>query len=240
MQKVENFAEEIAAGERFEFGRNWAKFLATVDDVRIDEAMNSLRTLLSVACTRELKRRERATDESWCVMQGSVLDEAFLGALGQFDVVYSWGVLHHTGAMWRAIENARKLVRPGGRLCIAIYNDQGRQSAVWLSIKRTYNRLPRTMNWLVSLPVLAWLWTPTMVRDLLRGKPLQTWKSYAENRGMSPWHDLVDWVGGLPFEVAAPDAVFRFLDERGFRLIFLKTCGGGIGCNEYTFVREHA
>lgn len=277
MQKVENFAQEVAEGQRFEFGKNWASFLAKVDDARIEEAIRGVRTILrlddlagqrlldigcgsglsslsarrlgaqvvsfdfdpsSVACTRELKRRERAHEQDWRVVEGSVLDAAFLEGLGQFDIVYSWGVLHHTGAMWTAIENAQRLVKPGGRLCIAIYNDQGKWSRTWLRIKQLYNRLPRGFRWLVTVPVLVQRWLPSMVRDVVRGKPFQTWNTYADYRGMSPWHDLVDWVGGLPFEVATPEAIFGFLDERGFRLIFLKTCAGGIGCNEYTFVKS--
>jgi SAM-dependent methyltransferase len=277
MSRDENFAKQVAAGERFEFGRNWSRFLARMDETRVAESERAVRTILrvddlaglslldigcgsglssraarrlgarvvsfdfdpsSVACTHELRRRDGANEDEWRVLQGSVLDPGFLESLGEFDVVYSWGVLHHTGAMWNAIDNAQRRVKPGGRLCIAIYNDQGKWSRVWLRIKQLYNRLPRGLRWLVAIPVLIRRWGPTMVRDLMRGRPLHTWRTYAVNRGMSPWHDLVDWVGGLPFEVAAPDAIFDFLDARGFRLIYLKTCAGGIGCNEYTFVRE--
>lgn len=277
MKRDEDFAKEVADGQRFEFGKNWTNFLARIDDVRISEALDAVRKLLriddlagqsfldagsgsglsslaarrlgarvvsfdfdpsSVACTRELKRRGDYTDEEWRVLQGSVLDQTFLDSLGQFDVVYSWGVLHHTGAMWNAIDNAQARVKPGGRLCIAIYNDQGKWSKSWLWVKQLYNRLPHGLKWLVTIPSLIQQWSPTMLRDLVRGRPMQTWNSYARNRGMSPWHDLVDWVGGLPFEVAAPDVIFRFLDERGFRLINLKTCAGGLGCNEFTFIKE--
>jgi 2-polyprenyl-6-hydroxyphenyl methylase/3-demethylubiquinone-9 3-methyltransferase len=191
----------------------------------------------SVACTMELKRREGAPDSDWKVMRGSVLDENFMSGLGTFDVVYSWGVLHHTGQMWRAIANALLTVRPGGKFCLAIYNDQGRWSRWWLRTKKLYNWLPRGTRWLVSIPVLIQRWTPTILRDTLRGNPLKSWLAYGGNRGMRPWSDLVDWVGGLPFEVATPDAIFRFFSERGFQLIHLQTCGGGLGCNEFTFVK---
>ncbi|MDA0824244.1 MAG: hypothetical protein O3C28_17740, partial [Proteobacteria bacterium] len=72
--------------------------------------------------------------------------------------------------------------------------------------------------------------------------PLQTWKCYARDsvRGMSPWYDLVDWVGGLPFEVAKPEQLLNFYLTRGFELTKLKTCAGGIGCNEYVFRRRAA
>jgi 2-polyprenyl-6-hydroxyphenyl methylase/3-demethylubiquinone-9 3-methyltransferase len=54
---------------------------------------------------------------------------------------------------------------------------------------------------------------------------------------MNRWHDLLDWVGGWPFEVAAPDAIFAYLKARGFSLQFLRTCAGGIGCNQFVFTR---
>jgi 2-polyprenyl-6-hydroxyphenyl methylase/3-demethylubiquinone-9 3-methyltransferase len=57
---------------------------------------------------------------------------------------------------------------------------------------------------------------------------------------MSRWHDLVDWVGGYPFEVAAPEFVFDFYRERGFSLIQMKTCGGGLGCNQFVLVKPSA
>jgi 2-polyprenyl-6-hydroxyphenyl methylase/3-demethylubiquinone-9 3-methyltransferase len=54
---------------------------------------------------------------------------------------------------------------------------------------------------------------------------------------MSPWRDTVDWVGGYPFEVARPEEVFDFCQQRGLLLLRLKTCGGGRGCNEFVFGR---
>src|SRR5690348_11579179 len=96
----------------------------------------------SVACTEKLRRHYFDADLDWQVLEGSILDEAFVGALGQFDVVYAWGVLHHTGAMWRALETTARLVGAGGWLIIAIYNDQGPWSRFWRVVKRTYNGLP--------------------------------------------------------------------------------------------------
>ena len=76
-----------------------------------------------------------------------MLDRAYLEGLGTFDVVYSWGVLHHTGAMWLAIENAiGRVETASGRLFVALYNDQGWKSHVWWLVKRLYNRLPRALQ----------------------------------------------------------------------------------------------
>jgi len=191
----------------------------------------------SVACTLELKRRYYPGDGDWVVEEGSALDTDYLNRLGQFDVIYSWGVLHHTGAMWSALENVTPLVAEGGRLFIAIYNDQGRPSRMWLWTKKVYNQLPAPLRWLVLYPALLRLWGPTTVRDFLRRKPFHTWRHYAQKsaRGMSPWRDVVDWVGGLPFEVAKPEEIFEFYRQRGFQLDRLKTCAGGHGCNEFIF-----
>ncbi|MDX9768270.1 MAG: methyltransferase domain-containing protein [Ectothiorhodospiraceae bacterium] len=193
----------------------------------------------SVACTRELRRMHAADDVRWSVAEGSVLDREWLSGLGRFDVVYSWGVLHHTGAMWRAMENIVEAVDASGSAFMAIYNDQGRASRRWAAVKRWYNRWPPLRGPLLALCLMR-IWGPTSLRDLLAGRPFHGWKTYARQgaRAMDPWRDLVDWVGGYPFEVAKPEAVFEFFRERGFRLERLTTCGGGSGCNEYVFMRD--
>ena len=192
----------------------------------------------SVVCATEIKRRYFPDDAHWTIAEGSVLDKAYLKSLGTFDVVYSWGVLHHTGEMWQALENVRHVVAKHGKLCIAIYNDQGRASCHWLTIKRLYNRLPQGFKWFVLWPAFLRLWGPTVVRDVARGRAFETWRTYGKDeRGMSPWRDVVDWVGGYPFEVAKPEEIFEFFSAKGFVLMKLKTCGCGHGCNEFVFER---
>src|ERR1044071_6281148 len=92
----------------------------------------------SVFCTTELKKNYFQNDDSWKIEEASVLDKEFMQSLGQFDIVYSWGVLHHTGQLWPAMDNAAAPVAPGGELFIAIYNDQGRSSRIWLRVKQLY------------------------------------------------------------------------------------------------------
>ncbi len=191
----------------------------------------------SVACALELRQRYFPQDPDWQIEQGSILDGNYLQRLGCFDIVYSWGVLHHTGAMWEALENAVGLVAPGGKLFIAIYNDQGNISKRWLAIKRTYNRLPHALRFLVTIPVAVHLfWRPTL-KDLLRLRPFDFLRNTGKDRGMSAWTDLVDWVGGYPFEVAKPEAILDFYLQRNFTLTRLTTCGGSLGCNEFVFLR---
>jgi len=95
---------------------------------------------LSVASTQELKSHYFPNDTQWTVEEGSVIDADYVNHLGSFDVVYSWGVLHHTGKMWQALNNVVSLVNLGGILFIAIYNDEGIISTFWASVKRLFNR----------------------------------------------------------------------------------------------------
>jgi 2-polyprenyl-6-hydroxyphenyl methylase/3-demethylubiquinone-9 3-methyltransferase len=195
----------------------------------------------SVECTRQVRANFYCDDTNWKVESGSVLDEAYMRNLGQFDFVYSWGVLHHTGAMWKALEIISSTVAKDGTLYISIYNDQGGKSRRWLWIKKLYNRLPRGLRWLVWVPMLFRIWGPQMIKDVISGHtPLYSWNNYKfkETRGMSAYRDLLDWVGGLPFEVAKPEDVFDFFYLRGFELERLKTCGGGLGCNEFVFTKK--
>jgi len=192
----------------------------------------------SVACTQELRRRYFPEDPNWRVEEGSALDGEYLKGLGQFDIVYSWGVLHHTGAMWPALENAASRVAPGGMLFIAIYNDQGLPSRLWTSVKKAYNHLPHLLKFLVLWPAFLFLWGPATIRDLTTGKPFATWRNYGKHRGMSAWWDVVDWVGGYPFEVAKPEEIFNFYHRHGFNLMQLFTCRGKHGCNQFVFRKE--
>jgi 2-polyprenyl-6-hydroxyphenyl methylase/3-demethylubiquinone-9 3-methyltransferase len=194
----------------------------------------------SVGCTRELRRRFRPDDPQWRISQGSALDAAFMESLGTFDVVYSWGVLHHTGDLWRALELASAAVAPGGQLFIAIYNHVGGQTPRWTRIKRTYCRLPRPLQVPFALVVSAPRELKALARAVVAGRPGRYFRSWSDRdlrtRGMSRWHDLIDWVGGYPYQAARVDEVFDACRQRGFTLERL-IIGGGLGCNEFVFRR---
>jgi 2-polyprenyl-3-methyl-5-hydroxy-6-metoxy-1,4-benzoquinol methylase len=193
----------------------------------------------SVAATVEARRRF-AQNARWTVEQGSALDGQYLETLGAFDVVYAWGVLHHTGDMWRALENVSTRVAPNGLLFISIYNDQGRRSKVWRAIKRRYVNSGKSVRRAIEMLVWCLTWGVQFLYGFAMLKPTRAYRyyrNYGRDRGMSAWHDVVDWAGGYPFEVAPPEAIFDFYRDRGFALEQLKTCAGGKGCNQFVFRR---
>ncbi len=279
-QPSQNHAEEVAHGERFEFGKNWTAFLSVLDEDRIKKAEESLCEMLevndlhgktfldigsgsglfslaarrlgakvhsfdfdpnSVACTTELRHRYFENDKNWTVEQNSALDENYVKSLGTFDIVYSWGVLHHTGDMWKGLENASLPVAENGKIFIAIYNDTGSQSVRWHWIKKTYCRLPNFLK--TPFAVAAIL--PDELRQLgsavITLQPMsyvKSWTSYKNGRGMNRWYDIIDWVGGYPYEVASPEELFEFYKAKGFRLTNLKSKGAGLGCVELVMQKE--
>ena len=172
----------------------------------------------AVGCARELKRRYFEGDPEWQIEEGSVLDAEFLASLGRFDIVYAYGTLHHTGDMWTAIELTADRVVDGGVLYLMIYLDQGWKSVVWRAVKRTYcsGRIGRTAVLTVFFPYFA---VRGLIRDLVRLKsPFAAYRDYGKRRGMSWFHDWIDWLGGYPYEFAAPGAVTGFIERRGFTL----------------------
>jgi 2-polyprenyl-6-hydroxyphenyl methylase/3-demethylubiquinone-9 3-methyltransferase len=192
----------------------------------------------SVLCTEKLRQMYAPTNDRWTIQQGDVLDQAYLQTLPKADIVYSWGVLHHTGQMWQALANVATLVKPHGKLFLSIYNDQGRRSRIWRRIKKFYNQSSPLVKKCIEGGSLLWLWKYQFLLDTISHlNPLKHWHQYAKERGMSPWYDLIDWVGGYPFEVAKPEEIFHFFKERGYVLERLKTCGGGLGCNEFIFIK---
>jgi 2-polyprenyl-6-hydroxyphenyl methylase/3-demethylubiquinone-9 3-methyltransferase len=192
----------------------------------------------SVACTAELRRRYFPGDDAWVVESGSVLDKEYLSRLGQFDVVYSWGVLHHTGRMWQALGNVVPLVKRNGQLFIAIYNKQRFFSSYWAFVKKTYNKSSPVMRRLLGYGYFLFFAVGLFSADVLRGRNPRARYLSTGKRGMSLRYDVIDWIGGWPFEVATPEEISRFAAKADLVLTELVSCGGKHGCNEYVFARR--
>ena len=275
---VDKFREEVAKGQRFEFGKNWESFLTKLSDEHISISQSSLSSMLgikslsdksfldvgsgsglsslaaknlganvtsfdydksSVWCTSELKKRYYTKDDSWAVMQGSALDSDFLDELGQFDIVYSWGVLHHTSRMWAAIDNCLKLVNNEGIFFISIYNDQGIKSHFWWIVKWLYNKLPRVFKKPFAFSAGFFVNFLMLLKYTLRLKPMVILGpifDYKQRRGMSMLSDIVDWYGGFPYEFATYDYLVDYIQSKGFELQKGNEASS-LGCHELVFKR---
>ncbi|MEW6095317.1 MAG: class I SAM-dependent methyltransferase [bacterium] len=196
----------------------------------------------SVKCAEILCQQE-GSPANWQIFNASILDDSLIKKLSTFDIVYSWGVLHHTGNMWKAIENALSLVNDNGLLYIAIYNKadglaiypDGRfgPSKFWEFEKKIYSRLPLFLQNLIDLGVMSFL-----VRAYLLtfNNPINKIRNHISLRGMSWRIDIKDWLGGYPYEYASVTEIFRFMKSKGFSLINLKN-NNGLMNNEYLFKR---
>lgn len=191
----------------------------------------------SVKCTKEIRKRFFQNDKKWKIKNGDILNKKFVNKLGFFDIVYAWGVLHHTGHMWLAIQNSAFLVKKNGFLFLAIYNDQGIKTRIWWVIKWTYNKLPTPLNkaYGISLAIIIQLiLTLKHVLLLQPRKSLFAFKNYKKSRAMNPLIDYIDWVGGFPFEFSSLENIVFFLEKQNFKAVKIKK-SKGLACHEIVF-----
>lgn len=184
----------------------------------------------SVAVTSETAERflSAAQRERLHVQQASVLAPTPLEGVPQADIVYSWGVLHHTGDMYPAIEQASRWVAPNGLFVIAIYN-RHITSPVWVGIKWLYNRVPRFAQRLMYALFYGVIY---VAKFAVTGQP-----PHRKERGMDFGYDVIDWIGGYPYEYASIDEIVQFVTPLGFELVRSIPAEVGTGCNEFVFRR---
>ncbi|PPD04282.1 MAG: hypothetical protein CTY29_06355 [Methylobacter sp.] len=192
----------------------------------------------SVTTTQKLHAFS-GSPENWQILQGSVLDANFLATLPKADIVYSWGVLHHTGAMWQAVENAAGLLHDESVFYIALYSKDmyvDPPAEYWLTVKRRYNSAnPLMKRWMVW----CYAWDETIKRSLKKRKnPFKYILEYKKSRGMSYWHDVKDWLGGYPMDFAGNQETVAFAQQRlNLELLNIKA---GEGNTEYLFAKPGA
>jgi SAM-dependent methyltransferase len=246
----------------FSFGRNWQKYLDSMPPAAIERTttyvedwlgdltgcsfldIGSGSGLMALAAHRlgavvrtfdadpaSVAATARSANGEWQNSAGSILDDEFVSSLGTFDVVCSWGVLHHTGDVWRAIDNAARLAGPGGRFWIALYTRTYAERRS-LRTKRLYNRSPELVKrgWRGAYG-LAKLGKAALRRDF------HAMRRYEQERGMTWWRDIEDWLGGLPYEPVGPGEVLARVRPLGFELQRLQDALGEGRNDVYLFRR---
>ena len=203
-----------------------AKEIVSVD---IDEA--------SVWCAKKLHAKA-GSPLHWKILTGSALDKNFIDTLGKFDVVYSWGVLHHTGNMKEALKNVRDLSLPEGKLYIALYNKNTHHlecnTPFWHRIKRDNNKIQQLWKRILETLYADYI----LLGLLLHGQnPFRYVTKYKSLRGMDFFTDIRDWLGGYPYEYAPADEIISSFAENGFLCLRLNPARS-IGCNEFLFFKN--
>ncbi len=192
----------------------------------------------SIECCKYF-HKEAGCPKNWIISQGSVLDNNFLSGLGKFDIAYSFGVLHHTGKMWEAIKNSARLVNLGGYFYLVIYN-KGKNYKFWLKIKKLYNRLPSLGKYLMEFLYVSAYFAITIIKFKNPFKEIENFNSNNLNRGMDWKTDIIDWLGGYPYEPATAEEIFVFMKKNfpDFNLINLKTANNSSG-NWFLFQKNN-
>jgi len=166
---------------------------------------------------------------------GSIVNQNIINQLlaysktENFDIVHSWGVLHHTGDMQKAIQNACSMVKKNGYLVISIYNEHW-TSPIWLFIKWFYNKLPSPLQKTMIYFFYPIIW---LSKYLVTGK-----KPSDKSRGMDFFYDVVDWIGGYPYEYESITKIKKIIQQLGFCTIKQIPAQVPTGCNEFVFQKK--
>tara|TARA_Y100001978_G_scaffold159054_1_gene144831 strand:- start:6950 stop:7783 length:834 start_codon:yes stop_codon:yes gene_type:complete len=192
----------------------------------------------SVNCTKKLLSIRKFDNRRYKCLEGSILNDSFISTLGQFDLVYSWGVLHHTGKIYKALENSSKLVKKDGLIFISLYQ-KTILDFFWVIEKKIFNLSSK----LVQLYIFKTYIFIIKLAYFLKGKSLKkVIKNYSSNRGMNFYNDAYDWLGGYPYQGIDTKECIKFYSNLGFENILLKKRSKffsfSSGCNEFIFKKN--
>lgn len=165
----------------------------------------------SVQASNLTKEKFSRNPSEWQIHQGSILDISVVED-ESMDVVYSWGVLHHTGDMWNALRKAVRPVKKGGLFHVALYRS-GPNYTTHLEEKFKFKFADRESK----------------LHTLFKRKKGFKGSFDVNERGMNKFHDSLDWLGGIPYEVCDPEILESWLKDRfNFKTVYFQDwCEGG-------------
>lgn len=189
----------------------------------------------SVECTKALLNQLFGNDSRWQTRELSILDTDSLRALGQHDLVYSWGVLHHTGDLDMALRNSARLVKSEGYLFLSLYYPTF-LDFFWKREKRFYSKAPEYVQRLIQS---AWILKTRLSFAVKMRSFSDMLSEYSWARGMDYFTDVHDWLGGYPYEAISESACVSKLEALGFARVYSESLGKyfslSSACNELVF-----
>jgi 2-polyprenyl-3-methyl-5-hydroxy-6-metoxy-1,4-benzoquinol methylase len=173
---------------------------------------------------------------NWDITIGNILDKEFVNNLSTYDIVYSWGVLHHTGSMYEAIKKSADLVKPGGLFMIGIYNKKTPFTEIMHKIKKRYCYSGYIVRGVIKYSYFCLSALYKIIK--VRRQFFKDIYNYKNKRGMNYWRDLDDWIGGYPYECATPEEIHTFVQTLEFELIKNKVGTSFSTVNQYLFIKN--
>ncbi|CAE8606483.1 unnamed protein product [Polarella glacialis] len=179
---------------------------------------------------------ECLSNQSWHIQQGSILEPYAWSKGERFDLVYAWGSLHHTGSTWHALKNTIQLVKPAGRLFLALYaHELYSDHDEWLKLKKQYveasPRHKKMISYAFLYASLREKIEPALAEEM-QNIPALNRTDYSHfhvvlrivealvnnhtlSRGMDLFTDAEDWIGGYPMEWVETVDICQLLHAKG-------------------------
>ena len=196
----------------------------------------------SIKSTQIVRNNFKKKSLNWKVEKVSLIGDNFKKKCFNYDIIYCWGVAHHTGNMFKAFKNLSDVAKLNSYLIIAIYNDEGLKSKIWWLIKFIYNFVPQGLKKLYAffiMSIIRKLYVIIRLLFTLKFNELYSFlkKKTKRTRGMNKEIDIMDWVGGYPYEYIKFNDLKKYFIAKGFKVIKSHQCKGP-GNHEIVFKRE--